>query len=933
MTSRLMIAERKLGGLACLMIVLAAALLGCVLPQTASAASGFRLSRTKPPRSACPELVPGDPECEAISVPTVPASSAEAIGPELEGTGEKGGFDPEDLRKAYKLPEMGGSSQTVAVVDEYNASTVEADLKTYREKYKLPECTEANKCFEKVNQKGEKASYPANEPEWAIETSLDLDMVSAACGQCHILLVEANGASTEAEFISNMLAAEETAYSHETYGEKTTEISNSWDTWEGVSLSEAEQKSDDEKYLDHPGVPITFASGDFGYYTGKLRWPGSSQYVISVGATKLTKVEKPKEGERAWAEEPWREYINVYGERTYVGETHGAGTTSGCSKYETKPEWQKDKAGCEHRTDVDVAVDGACDSPVSIYDTYVGGWYNECGTSDAAPFLAGVEALSNVHSKSLGAQAFYLAGEKGSTFDVTKGGNGECGDLTGEKFTECHAKYGYESSGECGSPETLHYYLCHAQVGYDGPTGWGAPDGPLEVVGAPSVTTGLASSLTGTGATLNGTVNPEGSETKYYFEYGLEKEKYEHKTAEVSAGSGTSSVEESKAVTGLATDTTYHFRIVATNSGGTTYGSDQAFSTWGTWSTQVTPNPVLRTEDKMTGVACVSSTVCLAVGRNIYTEGGFLEVWNGTEWKINNELSGYTGNFLGISCGSSTSCVIIGETEKSGELRSEKVQESSGHWGLTYESVATPSGATQLELGAVSCSSSTFCMAVGSYYNEGRKDLVETWNGSAWSVQSPPSEGNGTNAMRSVSCSSATSCVTVGELSSKATAEHWNGTGWSLITPSNPTGAVGASLESVSCSSSTSCMAVGDFHESGKEDKTLTESWNGSAWSVKSSPNPSESKEGSVLLGISCVSSTSCFAVGDYSNEFFKLKTLVETWNGTEWAIQSSPNPTGATNSSLVSDSCTSSTACTAVGSASPGPSGETTVTLAERYG
>ncbi len=353
------------------------------------------------------------------------------------------------------------------------------------------------------------------------------------------------------------------------------------------------------------------------------------------------------------------------------------------------------------------------------------------------------------------------------------------------------------------------------------------------------------------------------------------------------------------------------------------------------WSTQTTPNSPPHTEDKMTGVACVSSTNCVAVGKNSYTEGGFVEVWNGAEWKIKWELNGYTGNFLGISCGSTTSCMVIGETQNSGELRSEKLTYSEflgeGKWNIEYHSVPAPSGGTQLKAGAISCASSTFCMAVGSYYNEGVKDLVETWNGSAWSVQSPPAEGNATSAMRSVSCPSATSCITVGELSSKPTAEHWNGTEWSLITPPNPTGAVGASLEGVSCPSTTSCMAVGNFHESGKENKTLTESWNGSAWSVKSSPNP-EAKYGSTLLGVSCLSSTSCFAVGDYSTEVFKLKTLAETWNGTEWTIKSSPNPTGSTSSSLVSDSCTSSIACTAVGSASPGPSGETTVTLAERY-
>jgi subtilase family serine protease len=304
---------------------------------------------------------------------------------------------------------------------------------------------------------------------------LDLDMVSAACGQCHILLVEANAATTEAEFIAAMLASEEQAFSHETYGEKTTEISNSWGVWEFSG------ETSDDSYFKHP-ITITFASGDF-RYTGRLRWPGSSQYVISTGATKLTKVEKPKESERAWTEEPWRTY-ETEGKRRegdYVGE-HGAGTTSGCSTYETKPEWQKDKEGCARRTDVDVATVGASESLVSVYDTYEipkeKWWEPNGGTSAAAPFVAGVEALSTPHSRNLGAQAFYIAGENKTLYDITKGGNGECGDLTGEKFTKCNTEHGYESSVECGAPETLHYYLCHALVGYDGPTGWGAPDGP-----------------------------------------------------------------------------------------------------------------------------------------------------------------------------------------------------------------------------------------------------------------------------------------------------------------------------------------------------------------------------------------------------------------------------------------------------------------------
>ncbi len=155
---------------------------------------------TAKPYAICPEpATTEDATCEAIAVPTVAASSAEATGPELEGSGELGGFDPKDLHEAYKLPATGGSSTTIAIVDAFNDPDAESDLQKYREKYKVyfkgteSACTEANGCFKKVNQKGETKNYPENESVWAGEISLDLDMISAACAECKILLVEANG--------------------------------------------------------------------------------------------------------------------------------------------------------------------------------------------------------------------------------------------------------------------------------------------------------------------------------------------------------------------------------------------------------------------------------------------------------------------------------------------------------------------------------------------------------------------------------------------------------------------------------------------------------------------------------------------------------------------------------------------------------------------
>ncbi len=167
--------------------------------------------------------------------------------------------------------------------------------------------------------------------------------------------------------------------------------------------------------------------------------------------------------------------------------------------------------------------------------------------------MAGVEALSSSEARKGGAELFWKKlGPSGKLFDVTEGHNW---DLT-----------------NCGS------YLCNAETGYDGPTGWGTPDGVFEAGAPPAVATDAATSITESGATLNGSVNPNGSETKYYFEYGP-TESYGKKTSEVSAGSGTSPIEVSKIVTGLTADTTYHYRIVATNAVGTSYGYDQSFRT------------------------------------------------------------------------------------------------------------------------------------------------------------------------------------------------------------------------------------------------------------------------------------------------------------------------------------------------------------------
>lgn len=195
--------------------------------------------------------------------------------------------------------------------------------------------------------------------------------------------------------------------------------------------------------------------------------------------------------------------------------------------------------------------------------------------------------------------------------------------------------------------------------------------------------------------------------------------------------------------------------------------------------------------------------------------------------------------------------------------------------------------------------------------------------------------------MLAVSCASATSCTTVGTVVHKPFAERWNGSEWSSITPSNPIGATEASLEGLSCTSSTACMAVGHFHESTGKDKSLAESWNGSAWSELATPAPEEAEGGTDLYGVSCLSSTSCFAVGRRINKEKESggikvpseeRTVAETWNGSAWSLQTTPNPETNHWSAFSGVSCISSIACTAVGATYPTSTGGEGLTLGERY-
>ena len=135
-------------------------------------------------------------------------------------------------------------------------------------------------------------------------------------------------------------------------------------------------------------------------------------------------------------------------------------------------------------------------------------------------------------------------------------------------------------------------------------------------------------------------------------------------------------------------------------------------------------------------------------------------------------------------------------------------------------------------------------------------------------------------------------------------------------------------LASVSCTSATACTAVGYRTASTGAVVPLAETWNGQVWSVRAIPAPSGATD-TRLFGISCSSASACIAVGRYVKGGLELP-LAERWNGTRWRVRAAASPAGAKGSDLFAVSCSSAAACTAVGvdSASPGVLG----TLAERW-
>jgi subtilase family serine protease len=311
------------------------------------------------------------------------------------------GYGPSDLQAAYNLPSATkGGGQTVGIVDAFDDPTAESDLALYRSHFGLSKCTTANGCFRKLNQKGQANNYPPFNSGWAQEISLDLDMASAICPKCHIVLIEANINHLKSLALSVDEAVEQGANT----------VSNSY-------LGGESQSGVYNKDYKHPGVMITASSGDGGYGVG---FPSSSQWVTAVGGTTLNR----GGGGRGWTETVW------------------SGAGSGCSVRYAKPSWQID-TGCANRTVSDVSADANPGTGVQV--VYNGNFYIFGGTSVSSPIIAAVYALAGNAATLQYASHSYSHLNK--LYDVTSGSNGNCSP----KYL-CTGEPGYDGPTGNGTP-------------------------------------------------------------------------------------------------------------------------------------------------------------------------------------------------------------------------------------------------------------------------------------------------------------------------------------------------------------------------------------------------------------------------------------------------------------------------------------------------
>ncbi|HEY1655226.1 MAG TPA: hypothetical protein VGF86_08950 [Candidatus Tumulicola sp.] len=358
---------------------------------------------------ACQTITFGQARCMALGLRDTSRVPRFQAGPNAIA-----GFGPPQLQAAYNIVNAAKQNKggLVALVEANGYPSLESDLAVYRKQFGLPKCTTSSGCLRIVNQKGKPNPLPSEDPGWDSEQALDVDMVSANCPKCTIVVVQAS---------TNLYSAEKAAVKFHPVA-----ISNSWGGGEYPNEVRAARS-----IFRQPGIAITASAGDDGY---GVIFPSSGDAVVAIGGTSLFTAS----GSRGYSESVW------------------GGSGSGCSQYVAVRAWQKsienELGGCTKRIVSDVAYVGNPDTGVATYDTVPGGgeppgWQVWGGTSVGAPAIAAIYALSGDTAGIVAKKAY---ANPSALYDVTTGSNGNCSPPY-----LCTGEVGYDGPTGLGTPNGL----------------------------------------------------------------------------------------------------------------------------------------------------------------------------------------------------------------------------------------------------------------------------------------------------------------------------------------------------------------------------------------------------------------------------------------------------------------------------------------------
>jgi len=342
----------------------------------------------------------------AVSGPLATPLSSEELATPQAGTAIPGGMSPQAIRHAYGFDQVffdggtivgDGTGQTIAIVNAYHTPTAANDLAAFNAYFGLP----APPSFTQVDQWGG-TDYPASNPDWALETLLDIQWAHAFAPGADILLVEAETAS-----FPDLMAAVDYARNYP----GVSVVSLSWGA--GEWAGETSYNTYLTTPAGHEGVTFFAAAGNSG---GPGMYPAYSPNVMAVGGTTLT----------------------LNGSNNIQSETAWSGSGGGISQYQTKPSWQNGVVtqSATKRTMPDVAFNGNPITGVAVYDTFNNSpatpWRKIAGTSFATPSWAALVAVANQGRELAGLSVFNQAtlmtsiyGMPATNFnDITSGSSG-----------------------------------------------------------------------------------------------------------------------------------------------------------------------------------------------------------------------------------------------------------------------------------------------------------------------------------------------------------------------------------------------------------------------------------------------------------------------------------------------------------------------------